>query len=296
MRAEQKFFPIPEYQKVGSGAETLLLIPCMSGRWNQWQEFMERNQTRYTMYAITIPGFGGTPVPDLPTDGQTTPWHDNAVMALSKFIDEHQLKDLTVVGHSWGTMMSVEIAAKRADVVRRLVVLDGAIENTTWSPKTPAERFEQANQAITNARQTYQSPDRWQSFNTPFALPAGETVSRDLARQALRMHGSFLMTPKEVVFAYWRENILLDLTAATKRLRIPILDIKCLRDPQPNAAQPKTQAEQKAQHLANLQQAGIANAVKTLFFHDTPHFLMFFKAAELDKTIADFLAEPRSGK
>src|SRR5215510_12834629 len=67
-QAQTKYSPIPEYKRVGRGTQTLLLIPCMSCRWNEWEEFMERNQAKYTMYAVTIPGYGGTPVPDLSKD------------------------------------------------------------------------------------------------------------------------------------------------------------------------------------------------------------------------------------
>jgi len=32
-------------------------------------------------------------------------------------IDRERLKDLTVVGHSWGTMVAVQLAAKRPDAI-----------------------------------------------------------------------------------------------------------------------------------------------------------------------------------
>jgi pimeloyl-ACP methyl ester carboxylesterase len=83
----------------------------MSCRWNEWEEFMERNQAKYTMYAVTIPGYGGTHLPDLPKDTDRPLWHDNAVKALAKFLDEQKLRDVTVVGHSWGTIIGVQLAA-----------------------------------------------------------------------------------------------------------------------------------------------------------------------------------------
>src|SRR5262245_28897809 len=123
-QAQTKYSPIPEYKRVGQGTQTLMLIPCMSCRWNEWEEFMERNQAKYTMYAVTIPGYGGTPVPGLPKDTDRPLWQDNAVKALAQFLDEQKLREVTVVGHSWGTIIGVQLAAHRPDVIKRLIAYD----------------------------------------------------------------------------------------------------------------------------------------------------------------------------
>jgi hypothetical protein len=69
-------------------------------------------------------------------------------------------------------------------------------------------------------------------------------VPRTAALQALRLHGSFMATSKEALLQYWRENVLIDLTAAASRLTIPILDIKCLNG--------QEQEQQRKTHLDNL--------------------------------------------
>lgn len=136
-------YPITDYHIAGSGSDTLLLIPCMSCRWNEWETFMERNQDRYTMFAITVPGFGGTPVPDLPTDDyHSAVWRDHLMQSISAFIDEHKIKQATVVGHSWGTQLAVQIAAIRADVFTRVIAVDGGIESTSMIPKDEMERIQ----------------------------------------------------------------------------------------------------------------------------------------------------------
>jgi ketosteroid isomerase-like protein/pimeloyl-ACP methyl ester carboxylesterase len=279
-QAQTKYSPIPEYKKVGHGTQTLLLIPCMSCRWNEWEEFMERNQTKYTMYAVTIPGYGGAPAPDLPRDTDRPLWHDNAVNALAQFLDEQKLREVTVVGHSWGTIIGVQLAAHRPDVIKRLIAVDGSIENTSWKLGDKSVRLAQARQIVEANGQKFADAEEWRNFNSA-GLPAGETVPRSAALQALKLHGSFMATAKETLLQYWRENVLIDLTSAARRLTIPILDIKCLNG--------TAQEQQRKTHLDTLRQAGLSATVKTIFFYDTGHYVMFQRPQELDCVIGEYL-------
>ena len=132
----------------GIGEQKVLLIPCMSCRWNEWEEFMERNADKYTMYAITVPGYGGTAAPNLPMDTEATPWRDYLLMGLSELLDAYALDEVVVIGHSWGSMIAVQLAALRKDVVSKIVNVDGFIESTSWTPGDQEERLAQADQVI----------------------------------------------------------------------------------------------------------------------------------------------------
>src|SRR5262245_158724 len=279
-QAQTKYSPIPEYKRVGHGTQTLLLIPCMSCRWNEWEEFMERNQAKYTMYAVTIPGYGGTPAPELPRDTDRPLWHDNAVNALAQLLDEQKLREVTVVGHSWGTIIGVQLAAHRPDVIKRLIAVDGSIENTSWKLGDTSARLAQARQIVEANGQKFADAEEWRKFNIA-GLPAGETVPRSAALQALKLHGSFMATAKEALLQYWRENVLIDLTSAARRLAIPILDIRCLNGTE--------QEQQRKTHLDNLRHAGLSAMVKTIFFYDTRHYVMFQRPRELDRVIGEYL-------
>lgn len=273
--------PLPEVEKRGTGPIKLLLIPCLSCRWQAWEDFMARNLDRYTMYAVTLPGYGGTPVPDLPRNTEGTPWRDNALAALSQLIDREQLKDLTVIGHSWGSMVAVQLVAKRPDAIVRLVNADGSIESTTWTPTTRAERLAQARQVIESYSTKLQDAEEWRKFNA-VVLPPGETIDRAEVLRLLKRHGSFLATDRGVMLQYWRENPLIDLTGFLKQLKIPILNLKALRG--------KDQEQQHAQHLKDLQTAGVPSQVQAVFLYETRHFLMDHRPEVFDRLLADFIA------
>jgi len=58
-------------RKLGTGARTMLLIPGLGFGNDIWTEFKERRKADDTMYAITLPGFCGTPPPAMPA-GEST--------------------------------------------------------------------------------------------------------------------------------------------------------------------------------------------------------------------------------
>lgn len=89
-----------EAYRLGSGEPVLLLIPCASCRWRSFDEFMQRNAERYTMYAVTLPGYGGTRPPDLPRYSTSTLWHNNAVAALIDLLESQDVRQaITPAGY-----------------------------------------------------------------------------------------------------------------------------------------------------------------------------------------------------
>jgi pimeloyl-ACP methyl ester carboxylesterase len=59
---------IPKYIKTGKGTQTLILIPGLGFDASVFKDFMAANKDVYTMYAITIPGYGKTNAPPMPPD------------------------------------------------------------------------------------------------------------------------------------------------------------------------------------------------------------------------------------
>lgn len=274
---------LPEYRKEGSGPVTMLLIPCMSCRWNSWQEFLDRNQQKYTMYAVTLPGFGGNSLPDLASNSGATPWRDNALQALSEFIDEQKLQDIVLVGHSFGVMVAVQLAARRPDVISRLIAVDGTLESDSWTPSNREDRLAMAQSIIEDWDEKLQDPEEWHKFNGGNSLPAGDSLARKAMLQKLRRFGSFMATPRQAVLQYWRENPLINLTSDLQKLTIPVLDIQAIRGEQ--------QEEKRAAHLKNMAAVNAPDNIKTIFLYDTRHFVMEDRPLLLDKVIQDFLGD-----
>lgn len=159
---------LPEVATVGRGPTVLLVVPCGACRWRSFDEFAERNAERYTTVAVTLPGYGGTPLPDLPTFGTSTPWHRHAVDALEALIEERDLRDVIVVGHSFGASIGLQLVSRRPDRIRGFVSLDATlplpVDRAEWT-------LDQRVDAAESVRREYMEPladlDAWQRWNMP---------------------------------------------------------------------------------------------------------------------------------
>ena len=213
---------MPEYEISGEGDVTLLLIPCMSCRWRQFDEFMQRNADRYRMIAVTLPGFGGTPLPDLPYQPDEKLWRDNALKALSSLLAGHPGQQVYLVGHSFGSSFAVELAARFSKQVDGVINIDGFIAQGSgegiW--QLPDTREERVRVLVEDTQGPYMQPlydaEEWRKFN----LPRIKRVERQLL-----YHGMFMATDRRALFAYWSENLFLEIDPILAGLDMPILDI-----------------------------------------------------------------------
>ncbi len=123
---------IPEYTKAGTGSHTLILIPGLGFDASVFKDFIEANKNRFTMYAITIPGFGITtaaPMPDSNVSYGEQSWNKGVVQGLVKLIEKEKLQKPTVVGHFiLGTQIALRMAIDYPDKVGSVIILGGAIK------------------------------------------------------------------------------------------------------------------------------------------------------------------------
>lgn len=120
---------IPKFVKAGKGKQTLLLIPGLGFDASVFKDFMEANKNNYTMYAVTIPGFGKTPAPPMPPAGTSygeQSWNKGAVEGIAKLIDKEKLSKPVIVGHFvQGIQLAVMLATSYPEKVGRLILMGG---------------------------------------------------------------------------------------------------------------------------------------------------------------------------
>jgi pimeloyl-ACP methyl ester carboxylesterase len=133
--------------KLGDGPRNVLLIPGLGFGDGIWTEFMERHKADYTMYAITLPGFGETPPLPMPPDGSRfveTPWTRSTIQAIEAMLDQERITRVTIVAHwALATQIALRLALDRPDRVDAVVLIGGVLkayyENTpamlTWTPE-----------------------------------------------------------------------------------------------------------------------------------------------------------------
>jgi len=266
-----------EVYKLGTGRDTLLLIPCASCRWRSFDEFMVRNQDRYTMYAVTLPGYGGTEPPDLPKWTGEPLWQNHAVTALELLMEQQKMSGVTVIGSSFGSTVALKLAGHRPKQVIRLVNLDGSFVSSLETEKrSKDERMEFARKTMLQWGFPYTTPDRWQKWNSAAIA----------ARPDRRMlyHGWFMATDPKDMMQYWRENLLESRNNDFRNLSIPVLDVQAIRP------WDETPEETRSTTEESIAEVGTPENYQLIFLYDTPHFIMEERPELLDQIIEDFIA------
>lgn len=260
----------------GDTGPVLLLIPCAACGARSWEPFMEANEARFRMIAVTLPGYAGTPRPNLPLWGPEPVFQENAVAQLSRLIDERGLDDVHVVGQSFGSHIGMLLAAARPDRVRTLVNVDG-------SPTNPVEwADDDAEALIHRARETVdedwalrlQDPDTFRQFNA---------ATRQPPDQRLIHHGMFMATDRVSMLHYWRENMLRDRNPMFRDLEAAYLDVKAVF---PWDANPDSTL---SAYVESLESVGTPATYRRVVFWDTTHWVHLDRPRALGTVIADHI-------
>ncbi|HEY7183940.1 MAG TPA: hypothetical protein VIC84_21085, partial [Blastocatellia bacterium] len=135
-------------EKRGRGPIPMILIADVRTDWSLYRKFMDRNADRYTMYAVTLPGYGGAPAPPRPEtfDLKSTPWWDGAEKGVINLIEKNRLTKPVVVGTAASSYLATRLAVNHPDKIRAAVVISGNVYAAFRSlanpdyPATPEER------------------------------------------------------------------------------------------------------------------------------------------------------------
>ncbi|HBF26792.1 MAG TPA: alpha/beta hydrolase, partial [Actinobacteria bacterium] len=99
-------------------APAALLLHGLGGSALNWTDFMGRMSNRLDCYALDLHGFGSSPPP---RDGDMTP--RGHARAAADFILERDLGPVHLFGNSMGGAVSVQLAARRPDLVRSVTLI-----------------------------------------------------------------------------------------------------------------------------------------------------------------------------
>lgn len=277
--------------KVGDGPRSMILIPGLGFGGGIWAEFMARHRTDYTMYAVTLPGFGETaPLPMPPGEARFADlaWTRSAVTAVEELLDRARISRVTLVAHwALGSQIALRLALDHPDRVQAVVLVGGVLKSyyegtpdmRTW---TPAERIGFAEGM----------GHRWFKTVTRRTWDDNNFMSYDYAVNPRR--GLFLWREAQqpslpVWIRYLLEFYTIDQTAELERLRVPTLVV------QPGWDDPAVYVESGRHYMRNLtidSWQGAAARSSRLEFVTIPRsrlFIMHDQPEALDQAMARFL-------
>lgn len=120
---------IPHYTKTGNGLQSIILIPGLGFDASVFKDFIEANKTKYTIYAITIPGMGNTKAPPMPDTsisyGEQT-WTNGVIQGILKLISKENIHKPVLAGHfTCGSQIALKFAIDYPDTISGVIILGG---------------------------------------------------------------------------------------------------------------------------------------------------------------------------
>ncbi len=268
----------------GNGPIPLILIPGLACDWTVFDTFMTRNATKYTMYAVTLAGFGGSPAPATPATPPTgDAWLTNTELAVLKMIEEKKLDQPVIAGHAMGGHIAYRLAARHPEAFRAAISIDGL----TWLPlqdlskgNVPGESRRASVEGQLGATILKQRTDAmWKKQ----AADAAPQLSKNL-EAGQRITTMMATVPSAVAARYFLEYLAGDLTAEVNQIRIPTLAIIAISDLE-DPLRPRLQ-----QRSIRLGQVADAKAVTAIVFEDTRNMVTEDRPEDLDKVVGEFLS------
>jgi len=123
----------------GKGPIDMVLVSGFGLGASVFESFMRRNESRYHMLAVTLPGFEGTAAPPMPAAGTSygeQTWTLASVEAVAALIRERKLKRPVLVGHYLnGTQVAAEVATRHPELARALILMAGT---ALYEPTKPS--------------------------------------------------------------------------------------------------------------------------------------------------------------
>lgn len=271
-------------EKAGTGPTQAVLIPGLASDWTVWKPFLERNGERFTMRAVTLAGFGGTPPIELPNDPSNprdpaaTPYFDAAVSAIVQLIEDEKLDKPVLIGHSVGAVVALRIALDHPEKVGGVVMVDALPHMPVAATMPFAERimFVESELRPQLAGLTTEAWQAEQRTMAPFVVADPET--------AARLGDMFCTTPVEVACEYWVEQFKTDLAPRLTELAVPLLAAISIEMP---ADVP--QLERDPVRKMHEDVFDVTPKATIVYFDYTRHFLMLDRPAEFERALDAWL-------
>ena len=111
-----------EYKITGEGPRTLVILQGWGTNMGMYDSVAAMVSDRYRVVQIDLPGFGAS-------DEPREPWAvDDFADFFLKFLDVMQIRELSLLGHSYGGRIIIKLAAREALPVRieKIVLVDSA--------------------------------------------------------------------------------------------------------------------------------------------------------------------------
>ncbi len=277
--------------KVGTGSQDMILIAGAGFDGDIYNQYMEKHKERYSMYAVTLPGSGGTAAPPMPSEGTSyseQTWIRGAQKGIENLIVEKKLKRPIVVGH-WmnATEVALRLALDHPDKISAAVIISGVakdlmVEKQLKRSVTPEERALRIDKGMAPHWFKTVTRDTWDDNNY---------YPHDYARhpvRALQLWRQAAAPSLPVWVRYLCEAWAYDITTEFSKLKVPTLVLMPGFDKEFYFVEGQDYMRTKCQESWNGIES-LSDKITIQTIEDARVFIMDDQPEKLDQVIEQFL-------
>ncbi len=252
----------------------ILFIPGLMSDASVWQSTAQAlaQSERFNFHFIEVAGFAGRP----PAEGITL---DKITSALLNYIEENELKNTLVIGHSMGAFLAYKLALQSPDSIDKVVGVDGLPFITPIFTRTNSTTAAQARPFAERIAKQYAEFDQAQLANM---TRQGITIQASAKSDQQAIIAMAAKSDPVTVGNIMAELMVSDLREQLKNSQTPILFLGA------SGGFNNTQQHQLALALFQQQFVGVRNA-SVQVNQGARHFIMFDDLTWLVTQIQAFL-------
>lgn len=104
--------------KTQGKGQPILFLPGFANSSEVWNETLRQIKGDYQFHLLDYAGFNGMPAIE-------TPWLSKVKQGLKDYIIQNNLKNLTIIGHSFGGTLAIYLAGELPGYIQQIIVVDG---------------------------------------------------------------------------------------------------------------------------------------------------------------------------
>lgn len=269
-------------QRYGDHGRPVILIPGLgSGSW-VWAEAVRHLRNTHVVYALTLAGFNGLPLP-----AQQTGLIDQADASLLKLIQSQDIDHPVLIGHSLGGTLALRFVGEHSDLLGGVVAVDGLPVFPGADELTPEQRHARAQQL--KQRMVSVTPAQFKARQLRYMQYTGV-----LDPAAAACYAKLNARSDPVAMAqYAAEDYASDFRSGLQNAAVPILEISPYYAPDfKKAAKYSDHAVMTAKAKADYYRKLLADApqAKVLTISPARHFVMLDQPQKFMRVLDTFLS------
>ncbi len=271
--AEQRF----SVEVVGEGERDAILIPGLLSPRSVWDgQIATLTKAGYRVHLVQVNGFGGTDA-GANADGPVLPF---LVDGLARYIEDNDLTDVHIVGHSMGGFTALTIALDHPDLVDEVMIVDSlpffsVLMGMDSAEDATSQAAQMRSVMLAQAAMDLPAPDcehpSMQAQGMAKTPAAQCKVDQYSAQADLKVGGQLMY-----------EIMTTDLRPRLSALKVPVTMLYPVDPPMVSA--------EMAKGLYPVQYAG-APDVTFVPVEGSRHFIMLDQPAAMNAALADFIAD-----